>query len=141
MPQDTREEVYTSPEEEVQALEQKLADKKKELEERGEKIPEERDIFREILREHIQKSRTPASPTPTPIPLPAHLQKSGDDLKKKEELEEQVRHLVELALSRTIQDAVKVAESATPFLLDELHDHLADDFYEKLVALRKIKVF
>jgi molybdopterin converting factor small subunit len=141
MSQDTKEEVYTSPEEEVEALEQKLADKKKELEERGEKIPEERDMFREILREHIQKSRTPARPTPTttPAPLPLHLQKTGDDLKKKEEREEQVRHLIELALTRTIQDAVKVAEAATPFLLDELHDHLTDDYYEKLIALRKIK--
>lgn len=141
MPQDTKEELYSSSEEEIEALEQKLADKKKEFEERGEKVPEERDIFREILREHIQKSRTPASPTTTPVPLPAHLQKTGDDLKKKEEREEQIKHLIELALTHTIQDAIKVAESATPFLLDELHDHLADDYYEKLVALRKIKVF
>lgn len=141
MAQDSREEGYASPEEEIEALEQKLADKKKEFEERGEKVPEERDMFREILREHIQKSRTPISPTPTPPPLPAHLQKTGDDLRKKEEREEQVKHLIELALTRTIQDAVRVAESATPFLLDELHDHLADDYYEKLVALRKVKVF
>jgi len=47
--------------------------------------------------------------------------------------------LVEVALTRTIHEAVKVAESATPYLLDELHDHLVDDYYEKLVALRKIK--
>ncbi len=123
----------------MQALEQKLADKKKELQERGEKIPEERDIFREILREHIQKSRIPIQTPPVSVPaLPTHLQKPGEDLKKKEEREEQVKYLIELALTRTIQDAIKVAEAATPFLLDELHDHLADDYYEKLVALRKI---
>lgn len=139
MPQDSKEEALFSPEAEIEALEQKLAEKKKELEERGEKAPEERDMFREILREHIQKAKTPADASQPAVPLPQSLQKSGEDLKQKEELEEQVRHLVELALTRTIQDAVKVAESATPFLLDELHDHLADDYYDKLVALRKVK--
>ena len=60
-------------------------------------------------------------------------------LKKLEELEKQVRELVAIALQRSIQHAVKAAERETPYLLDELHDHLVDDYYEKLVALRKIK--
>jgi hypothetical protein len=139
MPQDSSHELYNSPEEEVRALEQKLEERKKELAEQGEQIPEEKDLFREILRQHIQKSRLPAKPSPTPSSPPAHLQKQTDDLKKKEEREEQIKHLIELALTHTVENAVKVAESATPWLLDELHDHLVDDYYEKLIALRKIK--
>ena len=141
MAEEQKIEQYASPEEELQALEDKLAEKRKELEDQGVEVPPERDMFREILREHIQKSRTPTKPAPEPSaqPLPSHLQTQADDLKKKEEWEEQVKHLIELALGRSVESAVKVAEQATPYLLDELHDHLVDNLYEKLVALRKIK--
>lgn len=125
------------------ALEQKLDAKKRELREQGARVPE-KDAFREILKEHIDKSRSspqlPVGQSPTPPPLPADLQKPARDLKKKEEREAQVKQLIELALTRNIRDAVKIAESATPWILDELHDHLVDDFYSKLLALRKLKV-
>lgn len=142
MPEEQQKEIYSSPEEEIRALEQKLEAKKRELREQGAEI-EEKDAFREILKEHIDKSRSssklPATQYPTQSTLPADLQKHARDLKKKEEREAQVKHLVEIALTRNIQDAVKVAEQATPYLLDELHDHLVDDFYDKLLALRKLK--
>ena len=142
MPEEQQKEIYSSPEEEIRSLEQKLDAKKRELQEQG-ALVEEKDAFREILKEHIDKSRSssklPAAQSPTQPPLPADLQKHARDLKKKEEREAQVKHLIELALTRNIRDAVKVAESATPWILDELHDHLVDDFYDKLLALRKLK--
>lgn len=136
-------EQFSSPEEEIKALEQKLEAKKKELQDQG-TAREEKEVFREVLKEHVEQARPPSElAAPSAIspakPLPSDLQKHADELKEKEKREEQVQKLIELALARGIGDAVKIAESATPWLLDELHDHLADDYYEKLVALRKIK--
>ncbi len=140
MPEEQQKEIYASPEEEIKALEQKLEDKKRELQEQGTEV-KEKDTFREVLKEHIDKARVPTSARiiQPATQLPSNLQNQAAELKKKEEREAQVKHLIEIALTRNIQNAVKVAEQATPYLLDELHDHLVDDFYEKLLALRKLK--
>lgn len=147
MPQDSQKEKgLASAEEEIQELERKLEEKKKELAGRGGEPAEEKEVFREVLREHVEEARpqapgevpTAATPSVTHV-LADDLKKKADDVKKKELREEQVRELIEFALTRTINDAVKVAEQATPWLLDELHDHLVDDYYEKLVQLRKLK--
>ena len=77
-------------------------------------------------------SPQPLTPPPTsrpPIP-PGGLQHPR---------EEDTRALIEIALTKGIAEAVKIAERDSPYMLDELHDHLADDYYEKLVALRKLK--
>ncbi len=147
MPQDSQKEKGSaSAEEEILELERKLEEKKRELAESGAASAEEKEVFREVLREHVEEAR-PQAPAEAPsvsAPSVTHvladdLKKKVDEVKKKELREEQVRELIEFALTRTIQDAVKVAERATPWLLDELHDHLADDYYEKLVQLRKLK--
>lgn len=131
-----------SQEKEIQELEQKLAEKKQELL-KMDKAHEEKDVFRQVLREHIEEMRTsmggtaqtqisskpqPAQPIPQPL--------SDEEIKKREE---KIRELIELALTKTIRDAVKNAENTSPYLLDELHDRLVDDYYDKLVALRKVK--
>jgi hypothetical protein len=134
-----------SAEEEIKELERKLEEKKREMAQREIAPREEKEILREVLRERVEEV-TPGRPKDTGIlsgiphvpPLTEELQKKADEVKTKER-EEQVRNLVELALSKSIEDAVKVAQQATPYLLDELHDHLVDDYYEKLVQLKKIK--
>lgn len=136
-----------SPEEEIRELERRLEEKKRLLTESGKEIPHEKEVFREVLKEHIESVKPSAKDGEfgiTPVAgvapgLPTDLQSRADDLKKKEEREEHVRELIEIAMTHSIESAVKVAQEATPYLLDELHDHLVDDFYEKLVALRKIK--
>lgn len=148
MPQDSQKERgVVSPEEEILELERKLEEKKRELVEQGVPPSEEKEVFREVLREHVGEARPQAPSEGSTISAPStthiladDLKKKADDVKKKELREEQVRELIEFALTRTINDAVKVAEQATPWLLDELHDHLVDDYYEKLVQLRKLKV-
>lgn len=147
MPQDSQKEKGSaSPEEEILELERRLEEKKRKLAEGGAPPKEEKEVLREVLREHVEEAR-PQAPGEAPsvsAPSVTHvladdLKKKADEVKKKELREEQVRELIEFALTRTIQDAVKVAERATPWLLDELHDHLIDDYYEKLVQLRKLK--
>jgi len=133
----------SSPEAEIRELERKLEEKKREFAAQPEQQPEEKEIFREVLRGHIEEARQSLGVS-TNAPSVTHrlsddLKKKADEVKKEEVREEQVRQLIEIALTKSIQDAVKVAKNATPYLLDELHDHLVDDYYDKLVQLRKIK--
>ena len=147
MAQDSQKEKGSaSAEEEILELERKLEEKTRELAESGAPPKEEKEVFREVLQEHVEEARPQApgeapavSAPPVTHVLADDLKKKADDIKKKELREEQVRELIEFALTRTIHDAVKVAEQATPWLLDELHDHLIDDYYDKLVQLRKLK--
>lgn len=141
MAQDQQIEHFISPEDEIRFLEQKLEERKKEIQKEGGQVDKEKDLFREILREHIQRSKgKPVSVPAVPLAsVPPTLAKPTDGTQKKER-EEQVRNLVDFALQNSIQKAVRMAEDANPYFLDELHDHLVDDYYEKLVALRKIKV-
>lgn len=138
MPEDQKQERISTLEEEIQEFEQKLEEKKKELAEKGETGKEEKEVFREVLKEHIRAAQQPTQSV-TPPSKPAV--SIDDDIKKREEREAEVRELIEIAMTKTIQEAVRIAERTTPYLLDELHDRLADDYYEKLVALRKVKQF
>lgn len=131
--------------EEIQKLEQQLEEKKRALAEAGAAVPEEKEMFREVLKEHIETLRPALPPTaPTPqVPLPPApapiTHDTEADVKKQEARQTVMRMLVEKALARTIEDAVTEAEKISPYMLDELHDHLVDDMYDKLVALRKVK--
>ena len=133
-----------SPEEEIQKLEQQLEQKKRALTEAGVPVPEEKEIFREVVREHIE-SFNPAPPEPPlSVPLPPPIARSAPEdekamIKRQEANQATVRILVEKALTGTIEDAVKEAQILGPYIVKELHNHLVDDMYDKLVALRKIK--
>ncbi|MBI2121980.1 MAG: hypothetical protein HYT98_02550 [Candidatus Sungbacteria bacterium] len=129
---------FESPEDEIRALEQKLEAKKRELAERGIELPHEKEMFREVLREHVEEIKAPLPAYP--VSQSDDSAPKTDDKSKAEEREEAVRRLIELALTSTIEKAVRRAEAETPYILDELHDHLIDDYYDKLVALRKIKI-
>ena len=134
-----------SPEEEIKKLEQQLEQKKSELAKTEVSPQEEKEMLREVLKEHIETLRPSASsaaPTPTPIiPPPAALTPADTQtrIKQGEQDEATVRRLVEKAMTGTIEDAVKEAEKISPYMVDELHDHLVDDMYDKLISLRKIK--
>lgn len=144
MPEETKKPEVVSPEAEIKELERRLEQKKRELAEKEIAPPAEKEIFREVLREHIEekKSAPPGQPVFSPLKksqTAADFKKKQEDDLKKEEREEQIKSLIEVALTKTIAEAVKVAESAGPYLLDELHDRLVDDYYDKLLALRKLK--
>lgn len=136
-----------SPEEEIKKLEQELEQKKHELAGFGATAPEEKELFRAVLKEHIETLRpvAPSVPiTPHLPPLPsttATAQDTQADIQKREIDEATVRLLIEKAMAGTIDDAVKEAQKISPYMVDELHDHLVDDMYDKLIALRKVKQF
>lgn len=133
-PEERRE---TLPEAEMRELARKFEEKKRELRGRTEAPTPEREIFREVLREHIEVARR--APPPGSRAAPAAPTAGAPAPEREEDREETMRSLVDLALTRTIQDAVTAARNLGPYFLDELHDRLADEYYEKLIRLRKLK--
>lgn len=140
-----------TPEEEIRVLEQKLAEKKREhavtaggassgedarLKEVGEKA-----IFREVVAEHIAESRASVSEglVASAPPAGGGARSTVADPSAGAAREQKLAALVEYALTHTIEAAVNRAEKETPYLIDELHDRLADQYYEKLVQLRKLE--
>lgn len=127
---------------EIAELERLLADKKQALAAEGKAI-EDREIFREAYRETFQEKTRPLISQPkngiqttplTPQELKAHAQQvlTADQA-------QQLNTLIEIALTKSIRAAVDVARQATPWLLDQLHDKLQDQYYEKLVQIGKLK--
>ena len=135
-----------SAEEEIKKLEQQLEQKKRELAGSGISAKEEKEMFREVLKEHIESFKPPApqfplSPAPgvSPVSPAAQDQDTEADASKQQANEAVVRMLIEKAMTGTIEDAVKEAQKVSPYMVDELHDHLIDDVYQKLISSRKVK--
>ena len=129
-----------TPEEEIRELERKLGEKKRELAEQGGTAAPEKEIFREVLREHVGAAQ-PAEPSggaPLGLPIPPLPPAAPADAAKAAEREVKLRLLIEHALTRGIADAAAKARAESPYLVDELHDRLVDEYYDKLLALRKI---
>ena len=130
---------FPTPEEEIKELERRLEEKKRALAESGAELPHEKEVFRDVLKEHISDVRSVGGEVVVPATPPVSTSRDDDVKKMKEDLKEDVRMLVEIAMTKSIGEAIRVAQRAgSPYLLDELHDHLVDDYYDKLVSLRKI---
>ena len=115
----------SSPEINAEELARRFEEKKKLLENTGLKS-EARDVFRDVFREHVvpQISQSASVAGATPVAS------SGDKTELKD--------LVSLALEKGILEAIAKAQAETPYLIDALHDELADHYYDKLLALGKI---
>lgn len=135
-----------SAREEIKELERKLEEKKRELAAGGVEAPPEKQIFREIFKEHMesvsrathpQANIPPAGGASQPQP-PAH---QPTDNARDEAHKEQIESLVEMAFSKGLVDAVEAARHLNnPHILDEFHDTLEDEYYDKLVAARSLPV-
>ncbi len=95
---------------------------------------EAKEIFREAFREHAAVVAPPSGGATTPSPAASAPSASGHLHHDDPELSA----LVGLALDKGIGAAVRKAKSETPYLIDALHDELADHYYEKLVASGKL---
>jgi|SRR3989338_6874104 len=128
-----------SPQEEIRELETLLLEKKKALEEKGiEKEPKE--MFREVFKEYVQaKKALPPTPVQPVLPTVSDEQKRKADELKQKEREEQLEHLIGVSFEKGLLDAVTIAETMTPWLLDELHDRLVDEYYDKLLQSDRLK--
>jgi len=133
-----------SLEEELRVLEEKLAARKMEGK-------EEKEVFRDVLREHIESAKEsvekqiiiePADSANVPgapsFNYAAHARQKADDTREQEH-HDQVAALVEIALTKGVLAAVQAARHwGNAHLLDDFHDMLIDEYYEKLIQARKI---
>lgn len=123
--------------EEIQELERLLEEKKRQLAERGEG-QEPKETFRELFKERYapgipEKPPTASGTGPSPI-----LPQSSDDTSKAKAREEQLRIFIEISFEKGIAAAIQLAKANTPWLLDELHDRLIDEYYERLIQAKQI---
>lgn len=135
-------------EQEIRELEQKLAEKKRILAEGGVPAREEKEVFREVMREHIGEKVPGIQPAPAPAPAPAAPLMPGitpagtapmRDTAEDAAREARLAALVDRAMGSSIESAVNAAQAESPYLLDALHDRLAEEYYDKLVQLRKLE--
>ena len=133
---------------EIAELERLLEQKKGSLAESGGGKPE-REIFGEAFREtygEVLGRGSPAAPPqpaagrvgpPPPVPLD-EVKRQAEAIKSKA-AEEQLEHLIAIAFSKGVSAAAEVARHAAPWLMDELHDRLADRYYQRLVDAKRLK--
>lgn len=127
---------------EIAELERLLAEKRQALAAEG-KAVEEREAFGEAFRERYGEVLAPAPPlspsaSPSPAPPPDEIARHTEALGAKGR-QEQLEHLIALAFSKGVGYAAGVARRATPWLMDELHDTLADRYYRQLIEARQLK--
>lgn len=131
-----------TPTEEIAELERLLAEKRQALAAEGKAIGE-REAFGETFRERYGEALAPAPPpspsaAPPPAPLAEEISRHAEALGAKGR-QEQLEHLIALAFSKGVRYAADVARHAAPWLMDELHDTLADRYYRQLVESRQLK--
>ncbi|OHA51346.1 MAG: hypothetical protein A3A80_04505 [Candidatus Terrybacteria bacterium RIFCSPLOWO2_01_FULL_44_24] len=126
-------------EQEIAALEARLAEKRQALSGTQEQKPE-KEIVREAVAERMISANTPQF-------IAQPIMKQGQSTTKvpsKEELisispDKQVAILVNIALEQSIDHAIEVVKSLNdPFVYDSLHDALTSMFFNELVKRKKI---
>lgn len=125
---------------EIKELEAKLEAKKREMAGTGREIQPERDIFRQVVREHAGGSAPeisqPAGPAPS-APQGTYVTISQP---LSEDEEKKLQKIIQEAFSSGIKAAVNEAKRTNdPYFVDLLHDYLADQYYHKLIQAKRLK--
>lgn len=120
---------------EIAELEAKLAAKKQELLNSGVESTE-KHILKQVIREHV----TPSEQPKVAIPAATSTTSASPARKPTTQEEQQLNVLVAHAFTKGLAAAISEARrSGDAFFIDMLHDRLADEYYQKLLAARKIK--
>lgn len=123
-------------EREIKELEQLLEEKKKEFFEHGEE-KEHKEVFKEVFSEkYRQIAGAPVPPSVGSGVVPVAPTKSSAI---SEEKETELKSFIEMAFADGLVSAVNRAKARSPWLLDELHDRLSDEYYEKLIQAGQIE--
>lgn len=144
-------ELSPTSQQEIAQLEQMLAEKKALLERQQAggtpaEIPHDKEMIAEIIKEKLATTPGVATPPPQqativqqqPVPQPppqAHDVSSyaSDDLHAK------VQELVELAFSKSLNEAIGLARATqNAALIDAFHDVMVDELYDHLVETGKL---
>ncbi|MBU1177317.1 MAG: hypothetical protein ABIG88_00955 [Patescibacteria group bacterium] len=126
-------------EQEILELERKLAEKKQELE--LQPTPEVLASEAEVIKEEPKEPEKLVEKEVVP-PTSKLSSKVKDQIKKLKELdrENQIKELCNLSFSEDLDFAVNVAKGLDDaYVLDEFHDALVDELYDKLVEQGELK--
>ncbi len=118
---------------EIAVLEAKLAAKKQELLKTGVESAE-KTVFKQVVREHTE----PAGPAQAQIATPATASTTSSQSltpAQTQQLNLLIAHAFTHGLAAAVAEAKKMGDS---FFVDMLHDRLADEYYDRLVAARKV---
>ena len=144
-------ELSPTSEQEIAQLERMLAEKKALLEQQQAagmpaEIPHDKEMIREIVKEKI--AATPGAQTPPsqqttivqqqPVPQPAP-QAHDVSSYASDDLHAKVQELVELAFSKSLNEAIGLAKATqNAALIDAFHDIMVDELYDHLVETGKL---
>lgn len=126
--------------EEVVELEKELAEKKQQLVRKKEADRHDKELIKEIIKEKVEipKPSKVKPSTPSPASPKTIIQQAKKLMGEKKE--RQVKLLTDLALEKGVIHATEVAKKLDdPYILDEFHDTLVDEFYNRLVKEGKLK--
>jgi len=93
----------------------------------------EKEILKEVVSRHIEEAEG--------LPVSNHqaIVQNVSQMKNQPK-ERQIQFLVDLALEKGVFEAVHTAKQLdNPYLMDELHDTIADHIYNRLVQDGKLK--
>lgn len=136
-------EIHPNAEQEIAELERVLEDKRAALgkqKEAGEieKIPHEKEILREALREKIARTLT-SVPISQPGTTPTPSAKTGPASYLSDALRSKVDELVKVAFAKSLEEAISLAKATgNAALIDAFHDILVDELYSHLLEKGKI---
>lgn len=127
-------------EQQIADLEQQILEKKSSLEKLpsvAENLPSDKEILHEVVGEKIQKNIPQYAPH---APTSSTLSQTTDDIPSylDPDLKDKVQELVNIAFTKSIDEAVKIANS-NPALLDAFHDVLVDELYDMLIERGKVQ--
>ncbi len=95
-------------------------------------MEKQKEILKDAVYEKVKNATYTASQQQT---VQQQVQKLKDEPK-----ERQIELLVQMAFDKGIVEAVEIAKNLkSPYLLDEFHDTLVDNLYNKLVEQGKLK--
>ena len=122
---------------EIVELERRLDEKRRAL--GVETVEHDKEVFREVFRQRFDELTKSIQAAADVSGQPTKSVPQKDDVKDVEK-KKQVEGLLYVAFEKSIATAIKKAETeGGGYLLDELHDQLVDQYYDKLLEFRKIK--
>lgn len=125
------------PEREIRELERLIQQKKEALKETRE-LKDSREVLKDVFREKYgDKFQTPKESAISET-FPSQPESTNERLKQ-EQREQRINNLIQIAFREGIEKAAGEAKKSTPWLLDELHDRLIDEYYQKLVQVKLIE--
>ena len=126
-------------EQEIADIEQRLAEKKAEL---------NKDELHTVVKEQIQEKVPEYQPSTQAVPAPTTIEPAQTlpvtplaepPSYLSDELKDKVQELINIAFTKSIEEAVKeVSKLNNPALIDAFHDVLVDQLYNTLIERGKL---